>query len=119
MEESILNSIKKDLGLTPDYIAFDSDVLMFVNGVFSTLYQLGVESAKNKQVDDSETTWEEFFDGDTDLISLIHPYTYLKVRMLFDPPTNSFVLDNMNKQASEYEWRINIQAEGAFDVKDS
>lgn len=119
MEESILNSIKKDLGLTPDYIAFDSDVLMFINGVFSTLYQLGIESAKNKRVDDSEITWEEFFDGDTDLISLIHPYTYLKVRMLFDPPTNSFVLDNMNKQASEYEWRINIQAEGAFDVKNS
>lgn len=119
MEESILVSIKKDLGLSSDYTAFDTDILMFINGVFATLYQFGIESAKSKRVEDSEITWEEFFSEEIDLISLIHPYTYLKVRMLFDPPTNSFVLDNMNKQASEYEWRINIQVEGAFDVKDS
>lgn len=118
MDESILNSIKKDLGLTADYNVFDSDILMFVNGVFSTLYQLGVESAKNKRVEGADTTWEEFFDSDSDLIGLIHPYTYIKVRMLFDPPTSSFVLDNMNKQAAEYEWRIHIQAEGVFDLEE-
>lgn len=118
MDESILNSIKKDLGLTPDYTAFDTDILMFINGVFSTLYQIGVDSAKNNRVEDADTTWEEFFTSDSDLVDLIHPYTYLKVRMLFDPPTNSFVLDNMNKQAAEYEWRINIQAEGGFDSEE-
>lgn len=118
MEESILDSIKKDLGLTPDYTAFDTDILMFINGVFSTLYQIGVDSAKNKRVEDSYDTWEDFFDTDSDLIGLIHPYTYLKVRILFDPPTSSFVLDSINKQIAEYEWRISIQAEGAFALDD-
>ncbi len=118
MNESILDSIKKDLGLTSDYDAFDSDILMYINGVFMTLYQLGVNSVKDKHLSDSDVTWEEYFEDDLDLIDLIHPYTFFKVRLMFDPPTSSYVVESINKQINEYEWRINIQAEGGFDLED-
>lgn len=108
MTESILNSIKKDLGLGFDYEAFDSDILMFINGVFSTLVQLGLESLKGKFLVDSSANWDDFFEEDKYLINLVHPYVYIKVKELFDPPTSSFVLDNLKKKSDEYEWRIYI-----------
>ena len=59
-----------------------------------------------------------FFAEDEDLLRLIKDYVYLRVRIIFDPPTSSFVLEALNKQVSEFEWRIHIEAEGAFDELD-
>lgn len=114
MEDSILNSVKKYVGIDKSMTAFDEDILMNVNAVFSTLYQLGVDSAKDVMIIGDRETWSDIF-GKTGIVNLIRQYTFLKVRIIFDPPTNSFVLDAMKKQADELEWRINIESEGGFD----
>lgn len=115
MEESILNSIKSRLGIKdPNYDVFDEDILSDINSSFTTLYQIGVNSAKNARVDSSVETWEDTFFDDLDLIDLIKDYVFKKVRISFDPPANSSVLTSLEKQVAELEWRIQMQAEGAI-----
>ena len=111
MTDSILDSTKKVLGLADDYTAFDVDILMHINSVFSTLNQLGIGPDDGFAIEDSIPTWDTYLDGDLRKNS-IKTYMALKVRSLFDPPTTSFLIDAMNKQISEYEWRLNVVREG-------
>lgn len=115
MGDSILQSTKKYLGIDTDCDSFDMDVILHINSVFAILYQIGVDSAKNARIEDPSTKWEDIFSDEEDLLRLIKDYVYLRVRVIFDPPTSSFVLEAINKQIAEYEWRIQIEAEGAFD----
>lgn len=109
--DSILNSVKKVLGLEPDYTAFDPDILMHINSILMVLNQLGVGPKQPLVIEDAETTWDDFNDGRMDL-SAVKTYIYLRVRLLFDPPTSSFVVDAVKKQYEELEWRLNIQVGG-------
>lgn len=111
IEDSILNSIKKFLGIGVDYDAFDMDIMIHINSVFSILTQLGVGPSDGFMICDSTSQWSDFIE-DEKLFNIIKSYIYLKVRLLFDPPINSSVLDAMKKQIEEFEWRINIYAEG-------
>lgn len=111
--ESILTSIKKLLGLEEDYTHFDMDITIYINSAFSTLTQLGVGPVAGFSIQDKSSTWDEFI-GDRIDAEFIKPYVYLKTRLLFDPPQSGFLIDNMNKQLSEIEWRLNIQAEGGI-----
>lgn len=113
INDSILDSVKNSLGIQKDLTAFDQDVLMNINSVFSVLNQIGVQSSTNSyRIEDNQTTWTDLFGDDDVLVDMIKTYTYLKVRIIFDPPTSSYVLDSIKAQAQELEWRINIQAEG-------
>lgn len=116
MEDSILTSIKGMLGIDKDCGAFDQEIIVFINSVFSTLYQIGFNPAKDFRIENSESKWADILDDDSDLIDFIKPYIYMKVRVLFDPPTSSFVLESLNNQAKELEWRIQTQSEGGFDI---
>lgn len=108
--ESILTSIKKLLGIAEDYEHFDNDIIIHINSVFMTLNQLGIGPEKPAMITSSLDTWNSVL-GDTVNIQAVKTYIYLKVRMIFDPPTSSFVLEAMNRQANELEWRLNVQAE--------
>lgn len=108
--ESILTSIKKMLGITERYTVFDADILMHINSVFATLTQLGVGPSEGFFIEDDDATWSDFIPEGSKL-EFIKSYMYLKVRMLFDPPLTSAVLDSMNKMASEYEWRLQVAAD--------
>lgn len=110
MSESILKSVKKTLNLQPDYEAFDPDVVMHVNSVFSTLNQLGVGPASGFMIEDGGPTWSEFLGNDPRL-NHIKTYVYLRVRLLFDPPATGFHTKAMQEQIQELEWRINAQRE--------
>lgn len=112
LNDSILDSIKKMLGLDPEYTAFDSDIVMHINSVFFTLQQLGLGPVQGFMITDKETKWTEYAEVEQN-INAIKSYMYLKVRLLFDPPATSFALESMNKQLTEFEWRLNVQAEGA------
>lgn len=119
MEDSILNSVKKVLGIPKELDAFDEDILMNINSVFSILYQIGVQSSNDTyRIEDAEANWSDFFEEQT-LCDMIKTYTYIKVRILFDPPTSSFVLESLKTQAQELEWRIHVQAEGGFKDAES
>lgn len=110
MSESILQSIKKTLNLQADYEAFDQDVLMHINSVFSTLNQLGVGPASGFAIEDGEKTWEEFL-GQDPRLNHVKTYVYLRVRLLFDPPATGFHVSAMKEQITELEFRLNVQRE--------
>jgi hypothetical protein len=108
--DSILTSTKKVLGIDADYTAFDEDILLHINSVFSTLNQLGIGPADGFAIEDATPTWDAFLDGDLKKNS-VKSYMYLKVRMLFDPPSTSYLITAMEKQAQELEWRLNVVRE--------
>lgn len=110
--DSILTSIKKLLGITEEYEHFDQDLIIHINSVFMILNQLGVGPAKTFSITDSSSIWSDFTSDNTEIES-VKTYVYLKVRMIFDPPTSSAVIEAMNRQISEFEWRLNVAAETA------
>ena len=107
MDESILTSIKKLLGITEDYDYFDQDIIMHINAAFMVLTQLGVGPSEGFLITDDTDTWSDFTDDSTNLGS-IQSYVYMKVRLMFDPPQNSFTVDSMQKLVNELEWRLNV-----------
>jgi hypothetical protein len=110
MDDSILQSVKKVLNLAADYEAFDMDVLMHINSVFSTLNQLGVGPAPGFMIQDGGQTWSEFIGSDPRL-NHVKTYVYLRVRLLFDPPSTGYHVTAMKQQIEELEWRLNVQRE--------
>lgn len=111
MNDSILLSVKTMLGLSDDYNAFDDELILHINSVLTVLYQLGV-GGKGKlfYIKDETTKWSELF-GEDEIIPLVKSYLYLKVRLLFDPPTTGVLHEAMERQIQEFEWRLNVQAE--------
>jgi hypothetical protein len=107
MEQSILISTKKILGIQADYEIFDLDVLTHINAAFSILNQLGVGPVEGFFVEDETAVWDDFIVPDVQK-NLVKTYIFLKVRMLFDPPATSFLIEAANKQIQEYEWRLNV-----------
>lgn len=110
MNESILTSIKKLLGITEDYTQFDVDVMTHINTVFIILNQLGVGPTKCFSISDKEAVWSDFLGDDPEFES-VKSYMYLKVRMLFDPPTNSNAMEASKRMIEELEWRLFVSAE--------
>lgn len=105
---AILDDIKKQIGIVPDYDVFDDQLLMDINAAFATLHQLGVGPEEGFLVE-ADTDWDEYIS--TERLSFIKSYVSMKVRVMFDPPTSSFALDALNKQIAEYEWRITSEVE--------
>ena len=105
--ESILTSIKKLLGIEDEYTQFDNDLIMHINTVFLNLTQLGVGPSEGFMIEDDAAIWEDFI-GDSTQLQAVKTYVYLKVKLLFDPPLSSSVIDSMNRMISELEWRLNV-----------
>lgn len=108
--ESILDSIKKTLGIDPDYTAFDLDVVMHINSAFSVLRGIGVGSVDGFVISDNTALWSEFSD-DMILLASVKSYVYSKVKLLFDPPPTSFGIKAMQDMVLEMEWRLNVVGE--------
>lgn len=111
MEESILTSIKKLLGIQSDYTHFDNDIIIHINSVFMILNQLGVGPEKTYSINGSANKWDEFISPDNSNFESVKSYMHLKVKLLFDPPASSAVTESMNRLISELEWRLNVAAE--------
>lgn len=103
--ESILTSIKKLLGISEEYTHFDQDIIMHINSALFTLTQLGVGPSAGFSIDDAKNVWDDFVD--VSRIEAVKTYVYLNVRLVFDPPTSSTVIDAMNRRLKELEWRLN------------
>lgn len=110
MDDSILNTIKKQLGITEYYTVFDSDLIMHINSVFLTLSQLGVGPDEGFFIEGKTDSWTDYIDEGV-LLNSIKTYVYLKVKLLFDPPGSSYAIDAINNIIKELEWRINVQVE--------
>lgn len=112
--ESILTSIKKLLGIAEEYKHFDADLIMHINSVFSILTQLGVGPSKGFSISDDSTVWSDFI-ADEKKIEMVKSYVNLKVKILFDPPTTSSVMEAANRMISELEWRLNVAVDPSDD----
>jgi hypothetical protein len=107
MENSILISTKKVLGIGESYTAFDPDIIMFINTSFSSLAQLGVGEDDGFFIQDETSEWSELGLPDKQL-HMVKSFVFLKCRVLFDPPGTSFLLEAMDNQIKEFEWRLNV-----------
>lgn len=110
MEDSILKNVKKVLGIAATYKIFDEDVLMHINAAFSVLNQLGVGPLEGFMIEDDGAEWGDF-DVLQPQLNLVKTYIFLKVRILFDPPTTSYLIDAVTKQIEQYEWRLSVMRE--------
>lgn len=110
MVTSILNSIKEALGVGTEASPFDGELVMHINTVLMRSFQLGVGATPFRITSDEEE-WSDLL-GDREDLDGIKTYVYLKVKLLFDPPQNSFLVEAIKNQIAELEFSLNIQAEG-------
>lgn len=108
MEESIFESIKSLLGPDASYDVFDQDILIHINTAIAVLTQLGVGPKTGFVVTGPDETWEDFIGSDKTELHMAKTYIYMKVKIAFDPPTNSSVLTAYQEACKEYEWRLNV-----------
>lgn len=113
--DSILNSVKKLLGPDVTETHFDPDIIMEINSALLTCNQLAIGPDKMFHITGDTETWEDFLGPDKDSLP-VATFIYLKVRLVFDPPSSSYVLTSIENQIAELEWRLNIQAEGVVDA---
>ena len=109
--DSILTSIKKFLGIEADYTVFDPDIMMHANSAFATLQQLGYSGYS---IASDAETWTDYFSKSkvtAELHAGVKQYVYLRVRLLFDPPANSFTQQAIKDTIDELTWRLNVQLE--------
>lgn len=105
--DSILITIKKSLGIVDECEDFDDELILFTNSVFSTLNQLGVGPEKGFSIQDDTANWSDYLNNDLKL-EFVKTYVCLNVKLLFDPPSSSTVIEAINRKISELEWRINV-----------
>lgn len=110
MEDSILITIKKMLGLDAAYTAYDTDVISKVNTFLFTLTQLGVGPNTGFRITGTEETWSQFI-GDRIDLEAVKDFMYIKARIVFDPPASASALQALKEEAKELEFRINVQVD--------
>lgn len=110
-DQSILNSVKHTLGVTNQYDVFDQDLIMHINTVLSNLIQMGVGPQNGFTITGDSETWSDFMENYPN-IEQVKTYVSLKVRLIFDPPANSVIVDSFNKTCSELEYRLYTEKGG-------
>lgn len=110
--DSILTSIKKVLGIYEEDTSFDADIMMHINTVFMILRQMGVGPPGGFSITGSFETWDDYI-SDISLLEPVKTYVALRVRLMFDPPASSAIVDVMNRTIQELEWRLNDQVDYA------
>ena len=112
--ESILDSVKKQLGITSEYTSFDMDIIMHINTVFMILRQMGVGPKEGFSIASNAEIWTDF-SPEIKMLEAVKTYVYLKVKLIFDPPLNSSTIEVLNRNISELEWRLNSEVEFPVD----
>ena len=120
IEDSILNSIKKLLGIFPDVEAYNQDIIIHINSVFAILASMGVGPTNGFRIQSADEQWSEFLNqcigegkgADTNLYEDVKTFVYMKVKLIFDPPASSALLDSYNNLIKEIEYRLYTQSGG-------
>ena len=113
--DSILLTIRKMLGGSADYDVFDVDLCTLINSSIMKLYQMGIGEI-GFSVDGEAQTWRDYLGDDFEKLRSVVDFIYTEVRMKFDPPSNSFVMNAMKDNLKELEWRLIVQVESCMDL---
>lgn len=109
--KSILGSIRKMIGgIADEESPFDPDLIIHINSVFAIVNQLGVGPKEPYSITDESETWDDFW-GDNDVINMVKSYMYLKTKIIFDPPTSGVLHEALERQITEFEWRLSVQGD--------
>ena len=118
MDESILDSVKRFIGLSLDDDTFDQELLILINALFMTLQQIGVGPQDNLfSIEDNSSAWSDYLE-DPNSLPMIKPYIAIKVRLIFDPPSSSALDQALRQEVAEYEWRMNLKVDD-YHVEDT
>ena len=109
IQNSILDDIKELVGAA-SYDTYDKTLILYINTVLSVLTQLGVGPKNGFSISDNTALWSDFID-DEEKFNMVKTYMSLRVRMLWDPPSNGTVADKIKDQLNEFEWRLRVQGE--------
>lgn len=109
MHESILKTIRKLIGPEEDYEHFDPELIIHINTAIGILGQLGVGPEEGFFISNDSSKWSDFLEDEA-LYEMVKTYIYLFVKKVFDPPSNSFIVDSYEKTLKELEWRIEVRA---------
>ena len=112
--DSILDTIKKLLGPTQDYTYFDQDIIIHINTAIMSLTDIGVGPKEGFSIKSNAEVWSDFI-SDIENFEAVKTYIYLKVKLIFDPPLSSSVVEIYNKQIDELEWRLNSRVDHPID----
>lgn len=115
IKESILNSVKKLLGIPQDLHEFDPDIIMNINAAIFTLRQIGVGPEEIFTVTGEEETYEDYLGSDSKEIPQVKMYLFYKTKLSFDPPTSGTVIECIKEFIMEAESRLSYQVD-PFDV---
>ena len=117
--ESILTSIKKLIGIEEEDTSFDTDIIIHINSVFALLRRMGIGPSTGFSIEDSDNTWDEYItEGSDPILESVKTYLYLKTKLVFDPPTNSALLQTMKEEIQELEWSLNFEVDALADSKE-
>lgn len=111
IKESILNSVKKLLGIPIDLHEFDPDIIMNINAAIYTLRQIGVGPEEGFIVASEEETYEDFLGEGNKEIPQVKMYLFYKTKLSFDPPTSGTVIECMKEFIKEAECRLSYQVD--------
>lgn len=106
METSILKSVKAKLPMCEDYDNFDNEIVDCINDAIAIMSQLGYEKADSFEITDDTSTWDELIDETK--YNFIKGYIYDSTKKKFDPPTSATLMEALNSEMKEYEWRLEV-----------
>lgn len=125
MDESILDSIKKLLGIDEEDTDFDQDIIMHINAMFTVMMEIGVNHGSGFFITDSEQTWHNYVTDEWEsysinaqaLVNMIKSWMYLRVKLIFDPPPSSSTAESFKRISDEFEWRISVAVDPGKEDK--
>lgn len=111
INDSILLSVKKMIGIQPEYTDFDPDIMMHINSAFMVLNQLGLGPTNGFTIKNDYDLWTDFIPEGNKNFEAVKTYMGAKVRLIFDPPMSSVVAEALKETVKEFEFRLNVEAE--------
>lgn len=110
-DNSILESIEALLETPEGDSNYDSVIKTHINSVFMILRQIGIGPKNGFIIKSKEETWSDFLDEDLEMLEAVRTYVYLKVKLIFDPPSSTIVLESINGMIKELETRFNYESD--------
>lgn len=114
-DRGILEDVKDNInGFAKEDDTFDNQLLDSINSVFTILRQIGVGPLDKQFIANSDSTWNDFLSQcvGSDNLETIRTYMFERVKLIFDPPANSNLMQASKDIMNEMEWRLYISEDG-------